>query len=104
MYDHERTNRIIAWALGAFALIMYLATTAPVVAFWDNGEFVAVGYTLGVGHPPGSPIYTLISRLFSILPFANPAQAVNFESVVSAALALVFFYLAIAKMARRWEG
>jgi len=74
MYDHERTNRIIAWAVGAFALIMYLATTAPVVAFWDNGEFIAVGYTLGVGHPPGSPIYTLISRLFSVLPFPNPAS------------------------------
>lgn len=104
MYDHERTNRIIAWALGAFSLIMYLMTTAPVVAFWDNGEFVAVGYTLGVGHPPGSPFYTLISRLFSVLPFANPAQAVNFESVVSAALALTLLYLAIAKMAKRWEG
>jgi hypothetical protein len=104
MYDHERTNRIIAWAVGAFALIMYLMTTAPVVAFWDNGEFIAVGYTLGVGHPPGSPIYTLISRLFSILPFANPAQAVNFESVACGALALMFLYLAIAKMAKRWEG
>ena len=104
MYDHERTNRIIAWAVGAFALIMYLMTTAPVVAFWDNGEFIAVGYTLGVGHPPGSPIYTLISRLFSILPFANPAQAVNFESVACAALALVFLHLAITKMAKRWEG
>jgi hypothetical protein len=56
MYDHERTNRIIAWAVGAFALVIYLLTTAPVVAFWDNGEFITVGYTLGVGPPPGSPI------------------------------------------------
>jgi len=104
MYSHERTNRIIAWALGALALIMYLMTTAPVVAFWDNGEFIAVGYTLGVGHPPGSPVYTLISRLFSLLPFPNVAQAVNFESILSASLALVFLYLAIAKMAKRWEG
>lgn len=104
MYDHERTNRIIGWTLGAFALIMYLMTTAPVVAFWDNGEFIAVGYTLGVGHPPGSPVYTLISRLFSVLPFSNPAQAVNFQSVLLGAFALSFLYLAIAKMAKRWEG
>jgi tetratricopeptide (TPR) repeat protein len=104
MYDHERTNRIIGWALGAFALIMYLMTTAPVVAFWDNGEFIAVGYTLGVGHPPGSPVYTLISRLFSILPFPNVAQAVNFLSILAASLSLSFLYLGIAKMARRWEG
>lgn len=104
MYDHERTNRIIAWAVGAFAFVMYMLTTAPTVAFWDNGEFIAVGYILGIGHPPGSPVYTLISRLFSILPFPNAAQAVNFESVVAASLAIVFLYLSMAKMARRWEG
>lgn len=103
MYPHERVNQIIGWALAALALAVYLMTTAPVVAFWDNGEFVAVGYTLGVGHPPGSPVYTLISRLFSLLPFDNVARAVNFESVVAAALAIAFLYFSVARMARRWE-
>ena len=104
MYQHERTNTIIAWALGAFAFIVYMMTTAPVVAFWDNGEFIAVGYILGVGHPPGSPVFTLLTRLFGLLPFPNVAQAVNFTSVVAGAAAIFFFYLAIAKMAKRWEG
>ncbi len=104
MYQHERTNTIIAWALGAFTFIVYMMTTAPVVAFWDNGEFIAVGYILGVGHPPGSPVYTLLSRLFGLLPFPNVAQAVNFTSVVAGAAAIFFFSLAIAKIARRWEG
>ncbi len=104
MYQHERTNRIIAWALGALSIIVYLRTTAPTVAFWDNGEFIAVGDILGVGHPPGSPVYTLISRLFALLPFPNVAQAVNFTSILAGSLAIVFIYLAIAKMAKRWEG
>ncbi|MFH1502564.1 MAG: DUF2723 domain-containing protein [Candidatus Eisenbacteria bacterium] len=104
MYQHRRVNRIIAWSMGALSLIVYLLTTAPVVAFWDNGEFVAVGAILGVGHPPGSPVFTLISRLFALIPFGNTIQTVNFLSVVAAALALVFLYLALAKMARRWEG
>lgn len=104
MYQHERINTIIAWAMGAFSFIIYMLTTAPVVAFWDNGEFIAVGYTLGVGHPPGSPVYTLLSRLFGLLPFPNVAQAINFTSVVAGAAAIIFFYLAIAKMAKRWEG
>jgi tetratricopeptide (TPR) repeat protein len=104
MYAHERVNQIIGWGLAALAMVVYLMTTAPVVAFWDNGEFIAVGYTLGVGHPPGSPVYTLISRLFSLLPFDNVARAVNFESIVAAALAIAFLYFSIARMARRWEG
>lgn len=104
MYQHERTNRIIGWSLAALSLVTYMATTAPVVAFWDNGEFIAVGATLGVGHPPGSPVYTLITRLFSLLPFPNVARAVNFSSILAAALAIAFLYFSIAKMARRWEG
>jgi len=104
MYQHERTNTIIAWVMGAFSFIVYMMTTAPVVAFWDNGEFIAVGYILGVGHPPGSPVYTLLSRLFGLLPFPNVAQAINFTSVVAGAAAIFFFYLAIAKIAKRWEG
>jgi tetratricopeptide (TPR) repeat protein len=104
MERHQRTNTIIAWVLGAVAFVVYMMTTCPVVSFWDNGEFVAVGYTLGVGHPPGSPVYTLISRLFSLLPFPNVVQAVNFTSIVAATLAVVLFYLALTKMAKRWEG
>jgi len=104
MYRHERTNTIIALAMGAVSFIVYMVTTCPVVSFWDNGEFVAVGYILGVGHPPGSPVYTLISRLFGLLPFPNAVQAINFTSIVAATLAVVFFYLSLAKMAKRWEG
>jgi len=104
MYPHERIDRIIGWSLAAIVLIVYLMTTAPVVAFWDNGEFISVGYTLGVGHPPGSPMYTLITRLFSLLPFGNVARAVNFESVLAGALAIAFLYFSLTKMARRWEG
>jgi tetratricopeptide (TPR) repeat protein len=104
MYQHERTNRIIGWSLAGLALVIYMLTTAPTVAFWDNGEFIAVGDILGVGHPPGSPVYTLITRLFSFLPFPNVARAINFESVLAGALAIAFLYFSIAKMAKRWEG
>jgi tetratricopeptide (TPR) repeat protein len=90
--------------MGALSFITYILTTAPVVAFWDNGEFIAVGYTLGIGHPPGSPVYTLLTRLFGLLPFPNVAVAINFMSVIAGALAVSFFYFALAKMARRWEG
>ncbi|MBD3348056.1 MAG: DUF2723 domain-containing protein [Candidatus Eisenbacteria bacterium] len=104
MYSHDRTNRIVGWAMAAFAFIIYMMTTAPTVAFWDNGEFIAVGAILGVGHPPGSPVYTLLSRLFSLLPFPNVAQAVNFSSIVGATFAIAFLYFSLARIARRWEG
>lgn len=103
MYHHEKVNRIIGWSIGGLAFLMYAKTTAPVVAFWDNGEFIAVGHILGVGHPPGSPLYTLACRLFSILPFSNVARAVNFESVVTASLAVALLYFCVTKIVGRWE-
>ena len=56
--------------VGAFiiSLAVYTKTIAPTVPFWDGGEFIAASYILGIPHPPGSPLYILIGRLFSVLP------------------------------------
>lgn len=50
------------------ALILYWLTSYPTVAYIDSGELAVVGWTLGVAHPSGYPLYTLMARLFSFLP------------------------------------
>ena len=62
-------NRILAAIVLAFSFFIYLMTMSPTVSFWDCGEFIATSYTLGVPHPPGSPLYLIIGRIFSMLPF-----------------------------------
>ena len=56
---------------------------ADTVPYWDSGEFIATSYILGVPHPPGSPLYLIIGRIFSMLPI-NPdiAFRVNLISPV----------------------
>jgi len=51
------------------ALFLYWQTSYPSVAYIDSGELAVVNWTLGIAHPTGYPLYTLIGRLFALLPF-----------------------------------
>ncbi|MBD3336575.1 MAG: DUF2723 domain-containing protein [Candidatus Eisenbacteria bacterium] len=95
--------------LGAIAVffvtqIIYIQTLNVTCPFWDSGEFIACSYILGIPHPPGTPLYVLIGRLFTLLPFAEVATRVNYLSALSSSLAVVFIYLVAIRFFRRWPG
>ena len=87
-------------ACAAVALAVYARTLAPAVVGGDSGELITVGATLGVAHPPGYPLYTLLAKLFTLLPWATVAHRVNLLSAVCGALAAALLCRAV----RRWTG
>jgi len=61
------------------------ATTAARSLYWgDSAEFVAVAATLGVAHPPGYPLYTLLGALAVRLPFGTPFLRMSLLSALFA--------------------
>ena len=84
-------------AIAAFVFLSTLAVYAtgvtPSIPFWDSGEFIATSHLLGIPHPPGTPLYVLIGRLFAMLPFGNVEWQVNFLSALASALAVFFTFL-----------
>ena len=102
---NNRLNRIIAGIIFLVSFLVYYDTMAPTVSFWDCGEFIATSHTLGVPHPPGSPLFLIIGRVFSMIPFSpDIAFRVNLISVLVSALAVMLLYLVIVKVIAHWRG
>lgn len=87
-----------------FLLVMgaYWITISPTTHFWDSGEFIAASYIMGLPHPPGTPLYIVVGRLFSMLPFDEAALGVNLLSALSGALAALFLHLTVVRIVRGW--
>ena len=74
--------------------LVYLQTMTISCPFWDSGEFIATSYILGIPHPPGTPLYVLIGRIFTLLPlFPEIATRVNYLSALASSLGAVFAFL-----------
>ena len=96
---------MIAFFIFLLTFVVYFDTMAPTVSYWDCGEFIAVSHTLGVPHPPGSPFFLLLGRIFSMLPFSEDiAFRVNIISPLVSALAVMLLYLSIVKVVTHWRG
>src|SRR5258707_11494421 len=72
-------------AVGVVALVVYSRTLAPSVPTGDSGELITVAWVLGIAHPPGYPLFSMVGHLFTLLPFGSPAFRVNLMSALFAA-------------------
>jgi hypothetical protein len=100
------TPRRAALLAGGLMFVVYVATLAPSVTFWDAGEFIAAARVLGIPHPPGTPLFVVLlnvwARALAFLPFA---VATNLFSAVSTAAAVAMTAWLIARgTSLPWTG
>jgi hypothetical protein len=64
-----------------------MLTLAPGVTLWDSGEFLAAIRSFGVPHPPGTPLYVLIGKVWSMILGSafGFARSINLLSAVCTA-------------------
>ncbi len=92
-----------AVAVGAAVLLGYLLTLAPTVTFWDAGELIAAVRTLGIPHPPGTPLFVMIAHVWAVIfPFGEYALRTNLLSALLSAAGAGFFFLVAHEALRGW--
>ncbi|HEU4570110.1 MAG TPA: DUF2723 domain-containing protein [Gemmatimonadales bacterium] len=93
--NDTQTSPPYRWAAlaGAAVMALYIATLAPTTAFWDTSEYIAAAKVLGIPHPPGNPLFTLMAHVWGMLPLAaDYAVRINlFAAATSAASAALWF-------------
>lgn len=97
-------HRLAGGAVFLITLGLYTQTMAPSTSFWDTGEFITCSHVLGIPHPPGSPLYVLLGRVFSLFPAGTVANRVVFMSVLASAAAVWFTYQSAVALCRRAMG
>jgi len=103
MKQYKLWNNIFGWVAFAVAAFTYFSTMEPTASFWDCPEFIACGYKMEIGHPPGAPFFMLIQRFFSLFAKdpAHIAICVNSWSAIASALTIMFLFWTITQLARK---
>ena len=81
------------------ALILYVVTLAPTTQFWDTSEYIAAAYVLGIPHPPGNPLFTMLAHVWGLIPWMSSyAARINLFAAVTSAVAAGCWFL----VGERW--
>lgn len=99
MKDFIVKNKTYVAAITLWVIIfsVYLKTLAPTVGFIDSGELSTVALTLGIAHPTGYPLFTLLCKVFTMLPISGDeiVRLNIFSALLTSTAAVIFFFFII---------
>ncbi len=101
--DRLRRDPWIATVAGVACFVVYLTTLCRSLYWYDSAEYVTAAVTLGIPHPPGYPLYTLIAHVFTWLPVDAPT-AVSLMSATFAAIAVGLTFLVARRLGASRSG
>ena len=95
---YRRTDWLAFWVTVLISFIGYYYTLAPDLTLEDSGELCVGSMYAGVPHPPGYPVWTIYSWLFTkLVPFSNIAWRVALSSAVAAAFSCGLLALMVSR-------
>ena len=99
---HLQNKKIIGLMIFFISIIVYLFTIAPSISWGDSAELITVAYTMGIAHPSGYPLFTLLGKLFTFFPLGTVAFRVNLMSAIFASLTVTIVFFVVEKITNRF--
>jgi len=109
---YKKLENILLSILLVLTAGIYLYTVAPTLSFWDCGEFISSAYTLAVPHPPGTPFYVILGRVWliiigviaAVLPISKEvAWHMNLLGLSISVLTIFLLYRMLLKIFRMFQ-
>src|SRR5205809_639193 len=92
--EPERPPYLMAALVALGTLVLYVLTLAPTTQFWDTSEYIAAAKVLGIPHPPGNPLFTLVAHTWGMIHWAaNYGVRINLFAAVTSAVAAGCWFL-----------
>lgn len=91
-------NKFLGYVAFGISFLIYLLTASSEVTFFDSGELITSSFTLGIAHPPGYPVYVMLSHLFNYIPVGSVAFRVSFFSAICGSLTSFLTYLIVVEL------
>lgn len=101
-YMRETYDTELSLVLGLVTFSVYFTTLYPSLPGGDSGELIAAAQELGVAHPPGYPVFTMLAWLaIKLVPGESVAWKVNLQTSMFGGMAIVFLALTVLRLTRR---
>uniref|UniRef100_A0A4W2FH72 Transmembrane protein 260 n=1 Tax=Bos indicus x Bos taurus TaxID=30522 RepID=A0A4W2FH72_BOBOX len=92
-------------AVFAAVAAVFTLTLPPSLPGGDSGELITAAHELGVAHPPGYPLFTLVAKLAILLfPFGSVAYRVNLLCGLFGAAAAALLFFTVFRLSGSYAG
>lgn len=100
-FRHRYRGVVVVVTVG---LMVYWLTAHPTITWWDSSVYSLAAATLGITHPPGSLLLTILGWIVTRVTWGPPALVLNLFAGLLAALAAGLVYLVTLRLIRLSEG
>jgi len=83
-------------------LSIYSMALSPGITTGDAGELTSAAMVMGIPHPPGYPLWTLLARIFSLLFPENPGFGTNLFSMIVGIASILLVFEIVSLGAPLW--
>ncbi len=96
-----KIEKILLIIIVVFSACYLLPQVFPAVHVGDSGELIASAKILGIAHPPGYPLFSILNKVFFIFPSENPGYRLNMAQAIFGCFVILVLFLIVRKITKR---